>query len=385
MRSLHEDDLYALKQINDPQISPDGRVVLFSQQRVERKREKKFSNLWIVPTAGGEPRQFTFGDWRDSVPRWSPDGSQIAFLSTRGDEKQAQIYLIPVNGGEARRLTDLHGTISSMEWSPDGRLILVEFSRKDADAIEREQDEDKKNLGVVARHITRLRYKSDGIGFLPQDRTHLWLIDVVSGAATQLTFGEEHEQTAPAWSPDGTQIVYVANSSDDPDRNPQADDLYVIPAAGGEPRRLETFAGAKSAPSFSADGRWLAFTGSEGLDNFWRGRDLWIVPIDGSQPAQNLTRRYDLAMGDVTLSDVAGYKLTHDRSGRPIAGESSFRSRITAAQPCKWSMWKVANSRGCWMALAPWVTLPLMQSAAGLPICTQHHRTRRYLVQFPCR
>lgn len=308
-RPIQTEDLYIIQLLGDPQISPDGRQILYTMQRVDRKSEKKYTNLWLISTDGGEPRQFTYGDWSDTLPRWSPDGSQIAFLSNRKDEKQAQIYLIPVNGGEARALTDLKGTVGSLAWSPDGSKLLIQFRRKDADAIEREADEEKKKLGVVVRHITRLNYKSDGLGFLPQERWHLWTVDVASGEAIQLTAGEIHDETMPAFSPDGARIVYVSNGTDDPDRHPNADEIFVIPATGGDPRRIESFASSKALPAFSPDGRWIAFYGSEGLDQFWRSSDLWVVPADGSGAARNLTGHFDVAMGNLTLGDVANYGL----------------------------------------------------------------------------
>ena len=99
-RSVTAEDLYALQQLSDVRISPDGGHVLYRLQRVDRKTEKKYGNLWIVPAGGGEPRQFTYGDQSDSSPRWSPDGSTIAFLSSRnGNGKPAQIHIIPFNGG----------------------------------------------------------------------------------------------------------------------------------------------------------------------------------------------------------------------------------------------------------------------------------------------
>jgi dipeptidyl aminopeptidase/acylaminoacyl peptidase len=144
------------------------------------------------PTDGSQPaRQFTYGDQSDSSPRWSPDGRFIAFLSNRKDEKQPQLYLIPTFGGEARPLTDLKGSIGSFEWSPDGKQFICQFRQKDEEAIEREEDEQKKKLGVVARHITRPEFKFDGAGYLPQNRWHIWRIDAETGEATQTHRGRQ--------------------------------------------------------------------------------------------------------------------------------------------------------------------------------------------------
>ena len=109
-RRITAEDLYRFRLISDCRISPDGRHVIFCVQRVDKKAEKKYSNLWIVPTDGGGARQFTYGDQSDSQPQWSPDGSEIAFISNRGDEKQPQICVIPFHGGEARQVTNLKGS-----------------------------------------------------------------------------------------------------------------------------------------------------------------------------------------------------------------------------------------------------------------------------------
>ena len=172
------DDLYKFQLITDAQISPDGTKIIFCVQRVDEKTEKKYTNLWLAPTGTGKLRQFTYGDWSDSHPRWSPDGTQIAFLSNRKDEAQSQIYLLPIDGGEARMLTEFKDmTPADFAWSPDGKAFLSNIRKKDAEAIEREANPEKKKLGVVARHITALNYKNDGQGFLPQEKWHIWRID----------------------------------------------------------------------------------------------------------------------------------------------------------------------------------------------------------------
>lgn len=102
-RPIKATDLYRFQVVSDPQISPDGQQVVYCVQRVDRKSEKKYTNLWLVPTGGGQPRQFTYGDHSDNHPRWSPDGTQIAFLSNRGNGQESQIYLIPLAGAKPGR------------------------------------------------------------------------------------------------------------------------------------------------------------------------------------------------------------------------------------------------------------------------------------------
>ena len=304
--SITAEDLYAVKLISDCRTSPDGRHVIFSVQRVDKKTEKKYSDLWAVSTKKGPARQFTYGDYSDTHPRWSPDGTEIAFISNRDNEKQPQIYVIPFHGGEARQVTNLKGTIRTFERSPDGNQFLCSFRKKDKEEIEREKDEQKKKLGVVSRHITRVFFKEDGEGFLPKERWHIWTVKARNGKAKQLTDSELYDEVEPHWSPDGREIVFCSNRSKDPDLDPDAIDIFVIPAKGGEFRKIETPPGPKMPPRFSPDGKWIAYFGHEGKGLPWKQTCVWVVPVEGSGKARNLTEKYDFNVSSWTINDLPG-------------------------------------------------------------------------------
>lgn len=323
-RLISAEDLYRLDLLSEPRIAPNGKYVIYCQQRVDRKTEKKYSNLWLAETLSfeklnhllgtGAPKQFTCGDQVDSSPRWAPDGSQIAFLSNRGGrERPAQIYIIPVDGGEARPLTEIDGEITLCGWSPDGKKLLCLVRKYDAEELERAQDPQKKELGVVARQYTRLFYKRDGYGYLPRERTHLWLVDARTGKGRQLTDSEIWDEQEPVFSPDGAQIAFISNRSESPDETPERMDVFVIPTPGSaaagsaslplNPRKIPAPAGPKMLPSFSPDGRWIAYLGRDGEGLEYKNMHLWIAPVSGAQMARNLTEQYDFYCAASVLGD----------------------------------------------------------------------------------
>ncbi len=309
-RFITAEDLYRFDILSEPRISPDGQHVVYRKQRVDKKSEVKYSNLWVVHVDSSKPYQFTHGDQTDASPRWSPDGKTLAFLSNRVDKnKPAQVFLIPFNGGEAHKLCDISGEINSISWSPNGNNLLCTVRKTDPEVLEREKDENKKKLGAVDRVYNRVFYKLDGYGYLPHERTHLWMIDARTGKANQLTDHPVWDEITPSFSADGKSIAYISNHSPDPDFE-ENDDLFILPLSrngipSGSARKVTAPEGSKWMPSFSPDGKWLAYFGVKGknLGYSYKNIGLWVVPVSGSKPASNLTEKYDLHTAPDVIND----------------------------------------------------------------------------------
>jgi dipeptidyl aminopeptidase/acylaminoacyl peptidase len=305
-RKITAEDLYRFELITDMHMSPDGKHIVYSIQRVEKNTEKKHSNLWVVPTSGGSPKQFTHGNQVDMHPRWSPDGRSIAFISNRGDERQMQIFIIPFGGGEASKLTNLKGTIGGFVPSPDGKQFALTFRKKDKELVEIEGNEQKKKLGIVARHYDRPFFKADGAGFMPKERWHLWTVDAKSGKAKQITDSEVFDEYDPQWSPDSKHILFTSNRTDEPDLHPYDDEFYIIPCKGGRIKQVNTHDGSKHLPAFSPDGKWIAYMGIEAKRDWWRNTRIYLSPVSGKGKTRCLTINFDFDSGAKTVNDIIG-------------------------------------------------------------------------------
>jgi dipeptidyl aminopeptidase/acylaminoacyl peptidase len=306
MKTITAQDLYQIQLLSGARISPDGKKVIFAQHRVEKKLEKKYSNLWLVDTVDGNPSQFTWGDQVDVAPAWSPDGKTIAFLSNRRNaNRPPQLFIISLSGGEAKPLQDVPAEIAAPIWSPDGKYLLCMVRKIDKEDLEREKDEEKKKLGVVYRHYDRLFYKLDGEGYLPHERWHLWKFDVKTGKGTQLTDHKVYDEQQPAWSPDGKSIVFLSNRTDDPDGNVYQVGVYTVSANGGEIHEIPTTHGNKTYPRYSPDGKWVAYIGTECEKEEYLNESLFIVPVDGSAKPKNLTDKYDVHVSNWTINDIS--------------------------------------------------------------------------------
>lgn len=324
-RAPRPDDLYALRVPMELAISPDGRQVCFAVKSVAPARDGYRQALWMVPADGSTPpRQVTLGARNDTAPRWSADGRQLAFLSDRSGVLQkagagpaaapeeapkdggVQVWVLFMDGGEARQVTTLPSDARAFAWSPDGRRLCVESGATRAT----EKPEDRKPTDPPkpdARLIDRLGYQHNGVGFIHEKPSNLWLIDLQDGAPPRRLTGGRSQDRNPAWSPDGRRIAFES------DRHPDADltwrtDIYLLDLDGGRVRRVTGGRGERAfgMPAWSPDGTWIAVLGHRFGAGAASRADVWRFRPRAEQAGENLTGETDLMVGSGMSSDLFG-------------------------------------------------------------------------------
>jgi dipeptidyl aminopeptidase/acylaminoacyl peptidase len=282
-------------------LLPDASGVVYVLRRV--RREDYESHLWMRPLRGGRPRQLTRGRVRDGGPAISPDGRHVAFVRTPvgDDDAVAQAWVLPLDGGEPWRLTALKHGVGAIHWSPDGSRLAVEAQAGDHRFI---VGEERKGRSPMARHITRLDFRDDESGHVVR-RSHLWVMPFRAGATPrQLTSGD-FDVLHPAWSPDGRRIAFAADRGPDSTINPRLQ-IWSVGTDAAKPRvrELVSLAGDADRPSFSPDGRRLAFIGTDVDDPpDETAPSLWVIDLPSGTPRE-LTAELDRPIGEWAWCDL---------------------------------------------------------------------------------
>jgi dipeptidyl aminopeptidase/acylaminoacyl peptidase len=295
-RGITAEDYFAFKFLSDPQISPDGQQVVYVLTTIDSKKNRRNSSIWEVATDGsGTPRRLSAEGFSSSSPRWSHNGKTLAFLSSRNvdggtEPPRPQVFLLSMSGGEALPLTSLKNGVSVFQWSPDDTKLVCVGRSGPSDAV---APADRKS---DVRHYTHISYKFNDTGWFDDKRSHLWIVHVPSGAAKQITEGDNWNDTDPQWSPDGTRIAFVSNRTGkeyDQDHNT---DVWVIPAEGGPLTKISDHLFQDASPRWSPDGKQIVFTGETKRRQFPK---LYVASSAGTGPSTLAIDNFDTIPGEM--------------------------------------------------------------------------------------
>lgn len=284
---LTVNDVFNLELATDPQISPDGKRIVYVRQFADIMTDRRVSNLWIVNTDGSDHRPLTTGSYNDTMPRWSPDGSQLIYLSNK--ESSTQIYRRWMDTGQVAKITSVTQSPANIAWSSDGKTIAFTMHVPEAPAsiIKMPAAPEGAKWAEPAKVIDKLVYRFNGVGYLKSGYSQIFTVPAEGGTPRQISSGKFHHGGGAftvsdlVWTPDSKSLLMSCNRHADYELNPRDTEVYEFSVVDASVKALTTRKGVDAAPAVSPDGKWIAYTGFDDRYQGYQVTQLFVMNRDG--------------------------------------------------------------------------------------------------------
>ena len=308
------EDVFDIEYASDVQISPDAGTVAYVRYSMSIMRDRREGRLWLVNADGSKHRKLTSTDQSESSPRWSPDGTRIAFVS--GSAEGSEIYVYWVETGQIARLTQLERSPGGIAWSPDGNQIaftmLVPEARPVLAAMPvRPAGAEWADPPIVE---TRVRHEADGSGVIEPGFRHIFVIPADGGSPRQITEGD-FQHGAPVWDIDGQAILFSANRRLGWEWELSQNDIFRVSLEDGVTHALTGREGPDGGQVISPDGANIAYTGFEDRVRTYQTSDLHFMGADGSDKRTLLEGLDRSVTGLSWANDGSGVYFSYDDEG----------------------------------------------------------------------
>lgn len=321
-------DLFNLEYVSDPQISPDGSKIIYVRNFKDVMTDRDYSNLWITNLDGSQNRQLTQGNQRDFAPRWSSDGTKIAFQSNQDDQK-VKLYVMYMDTRESVALTNSANPPGAVSWSPDdSQLAFTQFvpaSKKSLLKIPGKPEGAEWNAPPI--YIDEMNYRGDGAGYFKPGYRQIFTLGIEGGTPRQRTF-TEFNYGSPIWAKDGKSLYFSANLHENHELEPLNSEISQLDLSSGIIKNLTTRLGPDTDPVLSPDGKMIAFTGFDDKYQGYQVTNLYVMNADGSG-VKNLTADLDRDAGNPQWeANGKGIYFQYDEKGDTKIGHVALTGKI---------------------------------------------------------
>ena len=322
-------DVFELQYVSDPQISPDGNIIVYRRMGFDIMKDRSFGNLWMISADGSNHQKITSAEVSESSVRWSPNGDRLAFVSST--QEGSEIYIYWLKTGKVARISQLEKSPSSLSWSQDGTQLAFSMNiAKAAPVLAKLPKAPKGAKWAGAPRITdRLYHEADGRGYITPGFNHIFVIPAEGGTPRQVTNGDFNHSGSLSWHPNGKHIYFSANRNENYEYDFRNSEVYSVHIDTGEIKSLTDRKGPDSNPTVSPNGKHIAYISYEDKVQNYQVRKLHLMNADGTDK-KVLSQGLDRSIYGIKWdAESNGLYFNYDDKGNSKIAHIDLKGRIT--------------------------------------------------------